>query len=107
MADVKTGEFAREMVKDIKNTDMPPVTIESAVTLMKIFPVTMARLLEEGKTVEINDFAEFGSRVKKAGRARNIHTGEWFDTPAKMAPYAKFRKFIKEILKAVVVEEGE
>ena len=53
MADVKTGEFAREMVKDIKKTDMPPVTVESAVTLMKIFPVTMARLLEEGKTVEI------------------------------------------------------
>ena len=107
MADVKTKDLARELVKDIKQTDMKPVTVEAAEVLLKMFPVTMARLIENGKTVEINDFAEFGGRVKDAGRARNIHTGEWFDTPAKVVPYAKFRKFIKEILKAVAVKEGE
>lgn len=107
MADVKTKDLARELVKDIKQTDMKPVTVEAAEALLKMFPVTMARILESGKTVEINDFAEFGSSVRNATTARNPQTGESIDVPARLTPYAKFRKFIKEILKAVVVKEGE
>lgn len=107
MADVKTKDLARELVKDAEILDLGRLLVKDMDIAFKIMPYTIARLVAEGKSVEINDLVEFSVTTVKEHAGRNPQTGETITIPEKKRPVCKPRKYFKGVISGEIEQLRE
>jgi integration host factor subunit beta len=70
---------------------------DSEVIVDEVFK-NIIQALNRGEKIELRGFGSFRVRQRKARRGRNPKTGTPVDIPAKMVPYFKPGKELKELI---------
>lgn len=83
-------EFAKLVASDLGRTQA-----EVSPVVDKVFARLAERMYQEDE-VKIADFGTFGVKKREARTARNPQTGGTVEVPAKLAPYFKPSKALKE-----------
>ena len=75
--------------------DLPPAQIEALVT---VFFETIQAALVRGDKVEIRGFGSFRVRHRAPRLSRNPKTGEAVSVPAKVVPFFKAGRDLKQVV---------
>ncbi|HMA76996.1 MAG TPA: HU family DNA-binding protein [Candidatus Krumholzibacteriaceae bacterium] len=74
---------------------------KEAFVVVDLIIENIKKALSEGDKIELRGFGSFKVKMRKQRKARNPRTGETVDVPAKLVPFFKVSKALKEKVNSI------
>lgn len=74
---------------------------KEAFVVVDLIIENIKKALSEGDKIELRGFGSFKVKMRKQRTARNPRTGETVDVPAKLVPFFKVSKALKEKVNSI------
>lgn len=74
------------------------ISLAKSEETVSVFLEGIVKTLKEGETVTLVGFGRFGTKTRAARKVRNPRTGAEMQVPAKVVPFFKAGKELKELV---------